>query len=82
MIVKLTPEAKFVCDRCGKEQFPKTDGYFEDGSIREVSFLDNRIFRESRKAGQVCASCFDEFLEIANNFFDEVNKERCENGKS
>lgn len=79
MIVKLTPEAKFVCDRCGKEQFPKADGYFEDNSIREVSFVEDRMIRQIKKAGQVCASCFDEFWELANNFFDEVNKERSEN---
>lgn len=80
MIVKLTPSMKFVCDRCGKEEYPNEDGYIE--APHEVRFVEDRLdVRNKFKAGQVCQNCFDEFWEIANNFFDEVNKERSENGK-
>ena len=34
MIVAITPKWKFVCERCGKEKFPKDDGkqYLKGGS--------------------------------------------------
>lgn len=79
MIVKLTPDYKFVCDRCGKEEYPDENG--EITALHEVSFVKQRfIQRDKIKEGQVCQNCFDEFWELANNFFDEVNKERSENG--
>ena len=74
MRVQLTPRWKFVCDRCGKELYPSEDGYISN--IHEVAFIEmnprNRTFNNPSK--EVCEDCFNDFLELANNFFDEVNK--------
>lgn len=78
MIVKLTPEYKFVCDRCGKEQFPNEK---EKAEIHEVRFEEFSDGRNLKSAGCVCHSCYLDFWQIASNFFDEVNKERSENAK-
>lgn len=78
MIVKLTPDYKFVCDRCGKEKYP--DENHEIVAPHEVRFVEDCFIRQKSIDGQVCQNCFDEFWELANNFFDEVNKERSENG--
>jgi hypothetical protein len=73
MIVKLTPEFKFVCDRCGREQFPNKEGYIE--ASHRVEFNEKETFRPMVKKGEVCTECANEFWEFANNFFDEANKE-------
>lgn len=78
MIVKLTPDYKFVCDRCGKEQFPDEKEKVEIHEVRFEEFSDGRFLKS---AGSVCHSCYLDFWQIASNFFDEVNKERSENGK-
>ena len=73
MIVKLTPDIKFVCDRCGREEYPDENGYME--IPRTVMFVEERFpSRNKNKEGQICKICNDEFWELANNFFDEVNK--------
>lgn len=77
MIVKLTPDYKFVCDRCGKEQFLDEKERVE---IHDVQFKESFDGRILKSAGSVCHSCYLDFLQIAENFFDEVNKERRENG--
>ena len=71
MIEQLTPKYKFICDRCGKEEYVKNDI-----PEREVGFVAaDDIFKVPiRINGQVCYKCFKEFCEIAENFFDEVNK--------
>ena len=74
MKVQLTPRWKFVCDRCGKETYLNEGDYIAD--LHEVVFGEFhplRITKNSR-SGDVCEDCFNDFLEIANNFFDEVNK--------
>lgn len=78
MIVKLTPDFKFVCDRCGKEEFPNEAGYIE--TPHEIEFNERKNFKSERKNGEVCSACAAEFWEFANNFFDEVNKETSEGG--
>lgn len=75
MIVQLTPEYKFVCDRCGKEQFPDQKEKFEIHDVRFEERSDGRILTS---VGSVCHSCYLDFWQIASNFFDEVNKERSE----
>lgn len=72
MIVQLTPEYKLICDRCGKEKFPDKDGHLE---YHRVVFKDYSDLKIKNVEGEVCQSCHDEFLELAHNFFDEVNKE-------
>jgi hypothetical protein len=77
MIVELSPKYKFVCERCGKEKFP--DGEHGISGIYEVAFEDRSMLRERDiKKGSICEECFAEFCELANNFFDEVNKEKKE----
>jgi hypothetical protein len=80
MIVELTPRIKFVCDRCGKEEFPNENGeLLVHPTVTFKKYTSN--FNILEKKGQVCADCCAEFWEFAENFFDEVNKERSENGK-
>lgn len=78
MITQLTPSFKFICDRCGKEEF--TDEYGEGVKIYDVAFTDktNITLRQIKDItqGQVCGKCYTDFTELANLFFDEVNKER------
>ena len=71
MIVQLTPKYKFICDRCGKEE------YIEDNTPKfEVAFVDMRGMIKSPVTikGHVCYNCCKDFYEIAGNFFDSVNK--------
>lgn len=77
MIVELTPRIKFVCDRCGKEEYPDKDGILK--KPHDIIFNEFNAFKILKKEGQVCESCANEFWEYANNFFDEVNKEGSEN---
>ena len=72
MIVKLTPDVKFVCDRCGKEEFPDDEMHLHP---YEVVFTHGLILKRIHREGQVCKACYDEFLELADNYFNEVNKE-------
>ena len=73
MIVRLTPKYKFVCDRCGKEEYTESDE-----PKFEVAFIDVQgLFKTpTRVRGQVCYRCYKDFYEIAGNFFDKVNKRR------
>jgi hypothetical protein len=74
MIVKLSAVYKFVCDRCGKEMFPDENGCIE--GVCEVTFTARGQIKDiDIKKGQICEECFAEFCEIANNFFDDVNRE-------
>ena len=77
MIVKLTPTYKFVCDRCGKEYLPDDEEIVEMHDVRFEEYSSGRILKTT---GSVCHSCYLDFWQIASNFFDEVNKERSENG--
>ena len=71
MIVQLTPNYKFICDRCGKEEYVKSDI-----PEYEVTFMGvGDIFKSPiRIKRQVCYNCYKDFWEIAENFVDEVNK--------
>ena len=74
MIVELTPRYKFICDRCGKEEYVKS----ETPEYKIIFTGFDGIFKLLIKIeGQVCYRCYKDFCEIAGNFFDEVNKE-CE----
>ena len=64
MIVQLTPSFKFICDRCGAEEYHITGSH-------EIGFENGmKITR-----GQVCEKCYKDFVELAENFFDEANKQ-------
>ncbi|MBO5715238.1 MAG: hypothetical protein J6S23_02450 [Clostridia bacterium] len=78
MIVQLSPKYKFVCDRCGKEFFPDSEG--DVGGIHRVAFLKDTdiLFGDRKVSGDICEECHKEFVEIAENFFNEVNKEQAE----
>jgi hypothetical protein len=60
-----------VCDRCGKEWFGDEEGPVE---VHNVEFMEDFGFKHVNKQGQICKACLTEFWELANNFFDEVNK--------
>ncbi len=76
MVTVLTKQYKVVCDRCGKTEYTDNtpEKYFEPlnmGSC-EVKFSNaDRIVAK----GDVCNECYDAFIELAHNFFDDVNKE-------
>lgn len=71
MITRLTATYKVVCDRCGKTEC-FDDHEFENVYHEEVIFGDAY---KTVKRGNVCKECYKAFREIAENFFDEVNKE-------
>ena len=75
MKVRLTPEYKFVCDRCGKEEFLDEEDVFIEYPTVTFSKQTSIIQMPIKMEGQVCADCLTEFWELAENFFDEVNKE-------
>lgn len=65
--------SEYICDRCGKTLYSRPNG--EMRGIYEVKFLDSlRVV----KMGDVCESCFNDFIDLASNFFDEVNREKSE----
>ena len=73
MIVRLTPDYKFVCDRCGREQL------LDEGKLVEaydVAFVHDQMIRVKKKNGQICKECYDDFSQLADNFFAEENKEK------
>lgn len=67
MIERLLPSYRFICDRCGKI----CDG--EEGEIKAypVNFWNGS---RSRREGEICSDCYNDFCDLADNFFDEVNK--------
>ena len=69
MLERLTPDYRFTCDRCGKVQESIGKPYLLESY--PVSFHNGILMRIQ---GDVCKECYEEFLEFANNFFDEVNK--------
>lgn len=77
MIVQLSPSYKFVCDRCGKELFPE---HHEIRGIHEIVFTERGISRIRRTEGEVCEDCYNDFWEVADNFFHEVNREERNGG--
>lgn len=78
MIVELTPRIKFVCDRCGKEEYPDAEGRLIMPHNVEFCARLEQFGKRRTKEGQVCSACLEEFWEFAENFFDEVNKEKAE----
>jgi hypothetical protein len=68
MIEQLTPAYRFVCDRCGKEQFSKEGVLL---IMYPITFSDDC---GKVKSGDVCRDCYKDFCDLAENFFDEVNK--------
>ena len=78
MIIQLSPKYKFVCERCGKEIFPKDDGYLEAGNTYAIAVSIH--FRSEDRVPvpvriEVCKDCRDDFETFWDNFRDVVNKE-------
>ena len=71
MMTMITPVAKFVCDRCGISRIiTERDGE----KVLDVMFYTDALNRKiTHKRGQVCERCYEDFIEIAENFFDESN---------
>jgi hypothetical protein len=77
----LSPRWKFVCDRCGKEIFPNEDNCINMDEMNEIAFLDStdmRVISKKINQGEICKECYNDFVELANNFFDDVNKTESE----
>ena len=72
MIKQLTPKYLFICDRCGREEYKE-----DDVPEFQVDFVERSSVFElpTRTKGEVCYNCYKDFCEIAENFFNEVNKE-------
>lgn len=69
MIERITPAYRFTCDRCGKERFFNEESYTPGYDIKFANGI------RSVKMGGVCSDCYLDFCELAENFFDEVNKD-------
>lgn len=76
MVTTTNKQYKIVCERCGKKEYAddKPENHLKplDMGYHEISFGDE--VRTVAKGG-VCRECYKEFRELAENFFDEVNKE-------
>jgi hypothetical protein len=75
MIEVLTRRFRVVCDRCGKEwqadETQTSSGLFPVVFAEEDAAL---IYGKRMARGGVCEECYNDFREIAENFFDEVNR--------
>lgn len=78
MIVRLSPKYKFVCDRCGKEIFPDSEDRICGTHSVEFLITAGPLISKKVSSGDICEECRKEFIEIAENFFDETNKEEAE----
>lgn len=74
MIVRLSPKYKFVCDRCGKELFPDSEDRIFGIHSAEFLISAGPLIEKKVSSGDICEECHKEFIEIAENFFNEVNK--------
>ena len=74
MFKRLTQYYEFTCDRCGKKETCSESERSQMG-LRPVEFRVVLENRDKVTKGDVCDECYKEFCEIAENFFDEVNKE-------
>lgn len=76
MVTILTKQYKIVCERCGKTEY--SDDHPES-RLTPLSMGYNEVaFKDPQRTvanGGVCNECYKEFCEIAENFFDDVNKE-------
>lgn len=64
---------RFICDRCGKVIYSLPNGEFRR-EIHEVIFFERVDCGRNVKSGNVCESCYNDFVDLASNFFDEVNR--------
>jgi hypothetical protein len=71
---------RFSCDRCGKKV--ESEANYPE-AIHDVAFREITIPKATRtvKGGTVCEECFKAFLELAESFFDDLNKGE-EDGKA
>lgn len=59
---------RYVCDRCGKDVL--------GGQFFDVCFKHGKknCFATEYERGEVCEECHKDFIELAESFFDELNK--------
>lgn len=64
---------RYICDRCGKE-FLSCEDYNDKSQF--VSFTHGKYAQnaETFKYGLVCEECYKDFCELAESFFDDLNK--------
>ena len=73
--IPITPIYKFKCDRCGREQYQHTnDTPIEAHHVHFAEWTQLKA-HSTLKSGEVCEDCYNDFIELADNFFHEVNKE-------
>lgn len=71
MVTRLTQKYEVSCDRCGKTEFCDEFSHSNMGYNTVQFSTELRIISK----GDVCDDCYKDFLEIAENFFDKVNRE-------
>lgn len=75
MLERLTQRYRVVCDRCGKEW--QADEMQQSSGLFPVLFAEEDAALIGGKVmarGGVCEECYNDFCEIAEIFFDEVNR--------
>lgn len=61
----------YQCDRCGR-RFPNLSDYDE---IRVIFEQQDAFYTTTfDKRGHVCRECSQAFIELAESFFDDLNK--------
>ena len=74
MYERLTQKYRVVCDRCGKEWHADET---QSSGLSSVAFVEEEavlVYGKAKAKGGVCEECYNDFCEIAENFFDEVNR--------
>ncbi len=70
MIIRITQKYMMICDRCGKAK--STDEHEITDEFHEIVFTDGGF--EPIAKGLACSECYKDFCELAENFFDDVNR--------
>lgn len=71
MMTMVSPKFEFVCDRCGTTRLVTEQDKLD---IHDVRFCTDIIdVKKAHTQGQVCKKCYEDFIVIAENFFDESN---------
>ena len=66
---------KYTCDRCGKIRFFDSFDQLDNNNFPEAAFVFGNYQNTVIAKGHVCPECLNDFKTLAENFFDEVNKD-------
>lgn len=81
MYERLTQKYRVMCDRCGKEWHADEK---QKSGLFDISFKEEKIelvYGDTKARGGVCQECYNDFCEIAENFFDEANRRATDDKK-